>query len=77
MQLINEVPKVVKVEAKATNFAVLLHELAKGAMEYLFAIRLSGFSNNSVIWNERRLWNLYYGNILRINWRALIIRFYG
>jgi len=41
-----EIPKVAKVEAKATNFAVLLHELAKGALEYLFAIRLSGFSKN-------------------------------
>ena len=41
-----EIPKVAKVEAKATNFAVLLHELAKGALEYLFAIRLAGFSKN-------------------------------
>ena len=41
-----EIPKVSKVEAKATNFAVLLHELAKGALEYLFAIRLAGFNKN-------------------------------
>ena len=41
-----EIPKVVKVEAKATNFAVLLHEIAKGALEYLFSIRLAGFSEN-------------------------------
>ena len=38
--------KISKVEAVACNFPVLLHELAKGAMEYLFAIRLSGFSEN-------------------------------
>lgn len=38
--------KISKVEAVACNFPVLLHELAKGAMEYLFAIRLSVFSEN-------------------------------
>ena len=41
-----QVPKVIKVDAKATIFPVLLHEVAKGALEYLFAIRLKKFSKN-------------------------------
>jgi hypothetical protein len=35
-----------QVSAKAYNFAVLLHEIAKGAMEYLLIIRLDKFSDN-------------------------------
>jgi hypothetical protein len=36
----------VQVKAKALNFAVLLHEIAKGAMEYLLTIRMKDFSEN-------------------------------
>lgn len=35
-----------QVKAKALNFAVLLHEIAKGALEYLLIIRLEDFSDN-------------------------------
>lgn len=35
-----------QVKAKALNFAVLLHEIAKGALEYLLVIRLEDFSDN-------------------------------
>jgi len=36
----------VKVKAKAFNFAVLLHEIAKGALEYLMTVRMKDYSDN-------------------------------
>ena len=36
----------VQVKAKALNFAVLLHEIAKGALEYLLSIRMKEYSDN-------------------------------
>ena len=41
-----ENPEELQVKAKALNFAVLLHEIAKGALEYLLVIRLEDFSDN-------------------------------
>jgi hypothetical protein len=39
-------PQESQVKAKAMNFAVLLHEISKGALEYLLSVRMKEYSDN-------------------------------
>lgn len=39
-------PEESQIKAKAMNFAVLLHEIAKGALEYLLSVRMKEYSDN-------------------------------
>lgn len=39
-------PEETQIKAKAMNFAVLLHEISKGALEYLLSIRMKEYSDN-------------------------------
>lgn len=46
LKLDEENPSESKIVAKAFNFPVLIHEIAKGVLEYVFSIRLKNFSEN-------------------------------